>query len=82
MRRYETKTTTARQLILKPPTEDELNKNFEKLRFVANETKEKPSSAGSPKTAISQENEKEKKVKFISYILSFLNRSVTQNLYK
>ena len=67
MRRYETKTTTARQLILKPPTEDELNKNFEKLRFVANETKEKPSSAGSPKTAISQENEKEKKVKFIFY---------------
>ena len=59
VRRYETKTTTARQLILKPPTEDELNKNFEKLRFVANETKEKPSSAGSPKTAISQENEKE-----------------------
>ena len=57
MRRYETKTTTARQLILKPPTEDELNKNFEKLRFVANETKlEKPSSAGT------QENEKEKKV--------------------
>ena len=56
MRRYETK-TTARQLILKPPTEDELNKNFEKLRFVANETKlEKPSSAGT------QENEKEKKV--------------------
>ena len=64
MRRYETK-TTARQLILKPPTEDELNKNFEKMRFVAKETKEKPNSAGSPKSAITQENEKEKKVVYM-----------------
>ena len=47
-RRYEPK-TTAKQLILKPPSEDELKENFEKMSLTKGE---KPGSAGSSKGSL------------------------------
>ena len=63
-RRYEAK-TTVRQLILKAPTEDELNKNFEKMALTRDENEEKPGSAGSKTGSMNKDSEKKKEVKSV-----------------